>query len=369
MRFPGIASLLQSNRPRCSSGRAPASGRRMRHTLVVPPTTRRGAISRVASLVVLAVATTTPIVSSAGAADPREPEPWTLGIVGASASAGFGTFIERTGTEGPALQSVDLADLVSTLAPPGTVVSDWSTSMLFHDPCRIAPRALERLLGQRPDAILAIDFLFWFAYGLRDAQGEVIVDERQRDALFEHGLSLLEDLEIPMILGDLPDMRTASGLVLSPRQVPRPETLARLNARLRQWAETRPTVRLVSLESMRRRWLGSTPDGRVPRQLQPDRLHPTFEGLVEVLHACRPAMRSFTPTVPLADALDAVPTEELAALLAARIAGAEAPSDAGAPSGDAPEPVQSETSSAAEPDPSSSPDASIAPPVGVSEAD
>jgi hypothetical protein len=310
-----------------------------------------------------------PSLASAGAALPREPEPWTLGIVGASASAGFGAFVQRSGTEGPPLQGVDLADLVSTLAPPGTVVSDWSTSMLFHDPCTIAPRALERLLGQRPDAILAIDFLFWFAYGLRDAQGEVIVDERQRDALFEHGLSLLEDLEIPMILGDLPDMRSASDLVLSPRQVPRPETLARLNARLRQWAETRPTVRLVSLEAMRRRWLGAAPDGGIPRQLQRDRLHPTFEGLVEVLHASRPALRSFAPTVPLAEALDAMPTEELAALLAARIAEGESASDADAASSNASGATELETSSTTEPDASSSPDGPIAPPVGVSESD
>ena len=313
-----------------------------------------------------------PSLASADAPAPREPDPWTLGIVGASASAGFGAFVQRSGTEGPPVQGVDLADLVSTLAPPGTVVSDWSTSMLFHDPCTIAPRALERLLGQRPDAILAIDFLFWFAYGLRDAQGEVIVDERQRDALFEHGLSLLEDLETPMILGDLPDMRTASDLVLSPRQVPRPETLARLNARLRQWAETRPTVRLVSLEAMRRRWLGSAPDGGIPRQLQPDRLHPTFEGLVEVLHACRPALRSFAPTLPLADALDAleaVPTEELATLLAARIAEGESAGDAGPPSSNAPDAVESEKPSTAEFDPSSPPDAPIASPAGVSESD
>jgi len=310
-----------------------------------------------------------PSLASADAPAPREPDPWTLGIVGASASAGFGAFVQRSGTEGPPVQGVDLADLVSTLAPPGTVVSDWSTSMLFHDPCTIAPRALERLLGQRPDAILAIDFLFWFAYGLRDAQGEVIVDERQRDALFEHGLSLLEDLETPMILGDLPDMRTASDLVLSPRQVPRPETLARLNARLRQWAETRPTVRLVSLEAMRRRWLGAAPDGGIPRQLQRDRLHPTFEGLVEVLHASRPALRSFAPTVPLAEALDAMPTEELAALLAARIAEGESASDADAASSNASGATELETSSTTEPDASSSPDGPIAPPVGVSESD
>ncbi|MGA1516592.1 MAG: hypothetical protein ACO396_02350, partial [Phycisphaerales bacterium] len=296
-----------------------------------------------------ALAAAMPSYASADAPAPREPEPWTLGVVGASASAGFGAFVQRSGTEGPPVQGVDLADLVSTLAPPGTVVSDWSTSMLFHDPCTIAPRALERLLGQRPDAILAIDFLFWFAYGAFDAKGERIVEESQRDALFEFGLSLLDSIEVPILVGDLPDVRGANPRMLSRWQVPSVETLERLNARLRAWAEARPHVRIFPLAERTRIALEdrgpptNAPGTGGPREdpiesgkdsasseppgaplIQRDRLHPTFEGLVLMTDAAIRAMQDVPAFASLGDALDSDDPRPLADRLRARILGEKA---------------------------------------------
>ena len=224
---------------------------------------------------------TAPVATAPGA---TAPEAQTVGILGASVSAGYGMFIVGPGGDGPGIVAVRLSDAIRPLAPVGSTISDWSTSMFFRDPVSIGKDAVERLAEQSPDVVLAIDFLFWFGYGAVDAQGRPIEDDRQRDELFEAGLSLLRRFEVPIIVGDLPDMRGASRRILSLRQIPEAETLARLNARLRQWAAEHDSVAVVSLEEIRRAELAG-PARQTRRRMQADGLHPTFTGLMAILAA------------------------------------------------------------------------------------
>jgi len=271
------------------------------------------------------------VLSSAGFAvarershtDDRRDGP-TIGILGASVSAGFGMFLGGTEDDGPGMVGVRLADVVSAAAPPGAVVSDWSTWLFFRNPVTIGPQAVERLAERSPDVVLAIDFLFWFAYGATDLEGAPIVEERQRHALFERGLELLETFEAPMVVGDLPDMRGADPRMLAERQIPDPPTLARLNARLRQWAATRESVALLPLETIRRTQLAAAPEV-VKRRLQSDRLHPTFEGLVAILAAAAPTLEMLRVVVP--SMLDSDEPHLVAERLAERILDADAPRD------------------------------------------
>ena len=270
----------------------------------------------------------------------------TLAVLGASASAGFGVMVVGPGGDGPGVVGTRLAEIVLAIdEPPPVVVRDWSTASFFTNPLEIGPEAVRRCLDGSPDAILAIDFLFWFAYGAFDAQGERIVDESQRDGLFEVGLSLLDSIDVPILVGDLPDVRGANPRMLSRWQVPSVETLARLNARLLAWAEAKPHVRIFPLAERTRIALEdrgppksreepteSSEEGvaqkqsRLPPLLQRDRLHPTFEGLVLIAEAALRAMEGVPGMEPLIEALDVPAADEsdLAERIRARLLEAEA---------------------------------------------
>ena len=275
----------------------------------------------------------------------QAPRP-TLAILGASASAGFGVMVVGPGGDGPGVVGTRLSEIVLAIdEPPPVVVRDWSTASFFTNPLEIGPEAVRRCLDGSPDAILAIDFLFWFAYGAFDAQGERIVDESQRDGLFEVGLSLLDSIDVPILVGDLPDVRGANPRMLSRWQVPSVETLARLNARLRAWAEAKPRVKIFPLAERTRIALEdrgppnsreepaeSSEEGVAPKQpplpplLQRDRLHPTFEGLVLIAEAALRTMKGVAGIEPLIEALDVAAAEEaeLAERIRARLLEAEA---------------------------------------------
>jgi hypothetical protein len=239
-----------------------------------------------------------------------------IGILGASASAGFGVRIVGPGGDGPGLVGTRLSEIVLAIEdPPSIVVRDWSTASFFTRPLEIGPSAVRRCLENSPDAVLAIDFLFWFAYGVFDAKGDRIVEESQRDGLFEFGLSLLDSIKVPILVGDLPDMRGANPRMLSRWDVPSVETLDRLNNRLRAWANAKPNVRIFPLGERTRMALedrgppttrphvagprerigdssevARSTDVPSPALVQRDRLHPTFEGLVLMAEAAILAM-------------------------------------------------------------------------------
>ena len=167
-------------------------------------------------------------------------------IIGASVSGGF-TDGPMFGAKAPG-ESVSLHRLLKrwcdgdakvTTHPP---IEMW---MLFRDPAKTGQKEVLMAKRRKPDAVVAIDFLFWFVYGYVSGDPEA-----QRAAGLERGLALLDQLEVPLMVGDLPDMRGAANRMLKARQIPSVVVLERLNRRLRSWADERGDVTLVPLAAL-----------------------------------------------------------------------------------------------------------------------
>ncbi|MBM4007864.1 MAG: hypothetical protein FJ292_09995 [Planctomycetes bacterium] len=221
-------------------------------------------------------------------------------VIGASVSDGFGVRLRTAQQDGRSVVvGVDMRTLLQAAArEPDMRVTSHATSMYFSDPARFARESVRQALEDRPSLVLAVDWLFWNAYGIGGTRGPMPKNCDDRMALLERGLSELEPLVrsgVPMVLGDLPDMQSAiGGGMISQAMVPDPECLARLNTRIRSWCADRPTVMLVDLYDLVRRVLDGKPVRACNRDwcetdlgplLQRDRLHPTLNGTMAVVAA------------------------------------------------------------------------------------
>jgi hypothetical protein len=164
-------------------------------------------------------------------------------VLGASVSDGFGL-------SGELEVDFDLGEFLPlALGDAVGSVTDRGSSLFFQDPEESGAKQVERALREEPTLVLAVDFLFWYAYGFR-------LGCEARMAGLEAGLAALDRLECPILVGDLPDMSAATGgsspmnggraLIVS-AQVPAPECLARMNERVRAWAAERDRVHLFPL--------------------------------------------------------------------------------------------------------------------------
>jgi hypothetical protein len=210
--------------------------------------------------------------------------PQRVHIVGASVSGGFKDG-PLTGAKEPC-DTVPLQQLLKKwCGDDGKVTAHNSTKMLamFTAPQKLGEEQIQGAKKQKPDVLLAVDFAFWFAYGYVDGPEATVRPER-----FAEGLGLLAGLDMPILLGDLPDMRGAAARMLSPRQIPAPAVLTQLNAQLAVWAKERPNVRIVPLadavHTMKQTGvllpLASGPLQTAPGALlQEDRLHATRLGM------------------------------------------------------------------------------------------
>ncbi len=227
-----------------------------------------------------------------------------IAVVGASVSDGFGVFIdEESGTARPDASKgtsksvpsrVNLSDVLRASAPtaPAPIVHHYASGFFFSNPGSVGKSEIDRALGAKPTLVLAVDFLFWYVYGTVAADGEIMQDGAARLANLEVGLAQLDRVlatRVPVIIGDLPDMRDAIGRMLSKNQVPTPETLEAVNTRITAWVATRPAVKLMGLRTLLAALKGGgalTVAGRAwdPTKLgallQNDQLHPTFSGTV-----------------------------------------------------------------------------------------
>ena len=223
-----------------------------------------------------------------------------VAVLGASVSAGFQLAAELGA-------DVDLADVLACMLPgaasdeggeadegpevaepAGPKVSSWSSTMLFVDPVGRGSELVEELRATEPTLVVALDFPFWFGYGVVPGGAEARLD---RLAL---GLSLLERLACPLVVGDFPDVSRALegegllGPMIHPSQIPAPEELAALNHALRAWAEERGAVVVSLAEALEAFAAGRPLDVRgnrlggppLSRWLQPDLLHPTVDGTI-----------------------------------------------------------------------------------------
>lgn len=227
-----------------------------------------------------------------------------IAVVGASVSDGFGVVVGDEVADGdPAASkstvksapaSVNLSDVLRASVPtsPAPIVHHYASGFFFSNPGSVGKSEIDRALGTKPTLVLAVDFLFWYVYGTVAVDGEVMQDEAARVANLEAGLAQLDRVlatGVPVIIGDLPDMRDAIGRMLSKNQVPAPETLEAANARITAWVATRPAVKLMQLRTLLAALKAGgalTVAGRAwdPTKLgallQNDQLHPTFAGTV-----------------------------------------------------------------------------------------
>jgi len=193
---------------------------------------------------------------------------------------------------------------------------------------------------RRPSLVLAVDWMFWSAYG-REPAGE----ERERTCadrvrIFRAALERLEPLVaigVPVVIGDVPDMHAAiDGGMLSAPMVPSPDCIDRLNGLLRDWASRHRNVAIVPLHDIvRRAHAGEVVKAgnrdwnpaELGPMLQKDRLHPTLVGSMALLAAALQAADSAAP-VRVSDRFDLDPTRLKASLLARIAADSVSPEPA-----------------------------------------
>jgi hypothetical protein len=200
-------------------------------------------------------------------------------VLGASVSAGRGLRVGLTDA------------LRATWTNEPAVIESHADRHFFLKPLEKAKRQVDAALEGDPSLVVGVDFLFWLGYGASGPDGAALKSEDERLALLERGLAELERVPCTLVVGDFPDMSASIGHMLLKSQVPATATLARLNARLREWAGSRPNVVVVSLAELvagmraeRAVTFGATkfaPE-ETSRWLQRDRLHTTERGLAAV---------------------------------------------------------------------------------------
>ncbi len=229
------------------------------------------------------------VSANAASNTPEKAEPFRIAVIGASASAGFGCSMREKREDGEYSGSFRLADMLKLACPDLAIVTtDASSGFFFLSPVANGAKAAKRARDFNPDCVVALDFLFWYCYGDDAPDGGPLKSEADRLVKLEKGLAELATFEAPLVVGDIPDMSGAVGKMLSARQMPAPDTLAKANERFRVWAKDRANVRVVPLARMQKQLmeegaleigadrLESTKDAPL---LQRDELHPTPQGL------------------------------------------------------------------------------------------
>ena len=223
------------------------------------------------------VASASPALAATAAAKP----PWgRIIMVGASVSAGFTLSEPFGGSNTPQYRLSRYVD--AALRVPHEPVQNLGNALFFLAPEAEGRRQIEAGLKAQPTLMVAVDFPFWFCYGnVRTNE-----DRLQR---FEQGLKLLEKVQCPLVIGDIPDASAAANGILSESQIPSVEVMAAANRRLKEWSATRPQVAIVALSEFMRAAMANQPvtvhnhiwpAGRTRALLQEDKLHPSPSGCV-----------------------------------------------------------------------------------------
>ena len=222
-------------------------------------------------------------------------------VIGASVSGGFRDG-PLTGAKEPG-DSVTLQHVLKAWCGEHAVASTHAPLQMlamFTDPVAIGEKQIQATRKAKPDHVVAIDFPFWFAYGYFGGGDEAA----QRAARYRKGLELLASLEVPVLVGDLPDMQGAARRMLSPAQIPAPELLQRLNQDLAAFVQQHPKLRIVPLAALVARMKNEgivlplakgelrTPPGAL---LQGDKLHANRLGMAYLGLQLQPALQALFP--------------------------------------------------------------------------
>ena len=252
--------------------------------------------------------------SQSDTAASKKPKTVKLAVIGASASAGFGIVVEiekdpPTGTDdtvtsdAPAAprtvkRMIKLIDLIDAADQEERIIEfDLSSHMFFTRPLQYGRSSVDRALSWKPDVVLAVDFLFWYVFGIQP--------EETRLETLEEGLAQLERLAATgasLVVGTLPDLEGVESSMITEDQIPRTETVIEANRQIEQWAKKHSNVVVAPIFELNR----SLSEGGAirigPHQWHPDRddieliasdkLHPTYEGLICIAQAIEVALRT-----------------------------------------------------------------------------
>jgi hypothetical protein len=259
-------------------------------------------LPRFAHIAALAISLLLHAAAWAQDANATTAKPVRIAVIGASASAGFGCSWRETRADGDYGGSFRLADMLKLACPDLAIVTtDASSGFFFLSPVANGAKAAKRARDFNPDCVVALDFLFWYCYGDDAPDGGRLQSEADRLTKLERGLAELAAFDAPIVVGDIPDMSRAVGKMLSARQMPAPDTLAKANERFRAWAKERTNVRVVPLARMQRQLMeeGALEIGadrlvstREAPLLQRDELHPTPQGLAGLACAVATEVKS-----------------------------------------------------------------------------
>ncbi len=222
---------------------------------------------------------------------PRTASLQRVAVIGASATCGWGLHAPPTRAD-ITPHRINLSHVLdAAIIEPHDPVAFHGDPLFFARPAVAGRRSVDQLLAIRPTQVVALDFLFWYAYGSRDLSGVPIERPRQRMAGLEAGLAELERLDVPLLVGDIPNMSPAVGVILSASMVPDEATIAAMNHRIADWARGRADTRVFPLADLLEALYANQAfafDGQQLEagardlMLQNDQLHPTLLGLVAI---------------------------------------------------------------------------------------
>jgi len=209
-----------------------------------------------------------------------------VAVTGASVTAGWGQKTPPIKGSISAYKVTMKNIMEGMIATPHDEVGYFGDMMFFNDPAQYGTKLIDQVIAYDPTLVVAIDFMFWFGYDSTIFTDDLVAYKMKS---FEYGLQLLDKIQVPIIVGDIPDMHAAIGAMLSSRQVPDAATIANMNMRLRRWAKRHPNVLVVNLHDLVEDLMNDAeihvyksvwPAGSQPKLLQKDMLHPTFQGAV-----------------------------------------------------------------------------------------
>jgi hypothetical protein len=165
-------------------------------------------------------------------------------------------------------------------------VAYFGDLLFFKNTRANAKGFIEKIKEYKPTLVVGIDFLFWFGYGMPPKDVDVPAYRMKK---LQFALELLEQLSVPVIVGNLPDVSGAVGKMLSANQVPTKETLQKLNERIRLWGKSHEHVTVIDACGLWSKAIRGEeivlfeytwPEGSQRTLLQGDMLHTTLEGTV-----------------------------------------------------------------------------------------
>lgn len=234
------------------------------------------------------------------ATEPGIHSPWNkIVVIGASASAGF-VLTEPFGGQNTTDCKLRFY-LNAAITAPHAPLTDFSTALMFLNPVDFSRQQIESAAAAKPTLIIGVDFLFWSCYG----DGLTDAGRLQR---FNNTLKLLEQFSCPLVLGDIPDVSSATNSgIISANQVANAAVRAAANARLKAWAASRPNVAIVPLAKFIRDVSANKaviihgvtfPAGTTRAFMQNDQLHPTPRGAALLTLGILDALTAKEPEFP-----------------------------------------------------------------------